>query len=57
MEVKDLMLADLEDYQEKYNSNRRTSCYTYFRIVGNFAPDTISELIGLSPEKIMENRR
>ena len=28
----------------------RNSCYTYFKIVGNFSPDTISELLELSPE-------
>jgi hypothetical protein len=29
-----------------------TSCYTYFRITGDFDPDTISEMLGLTPEKI-----
>ena len=29
----------------------RNSCYTYFKIVGNFNPDDISELLALSPEK------
>ena len=31
--------------------NTRTSCYTYFKIVGNFDPDDISELLNLTPEK------
>lgn len=31
--------------------NTRNSCYTYFRIVGNFNPDEISELLNLTPEK------
>ena len=29
----------------------RNSCYTYFKIVGNFNPDDVSELLGLIPEK------
>ena len=29
----------------------RNSCYTYFRIVGNFDPDYVSELLNLQPEK------
>ena len=31
--------------------NTRNSCYTYFRIVGNFNPDDVSERLGLTPEK------
>ena len=31
--------------------NTRNECYTYFKIVGNFYPDEISELLGLTPEK------
>ena len=31
--------------------NTRNSCYTYFRIVGNFNPDDISALLNLTPEK------
>lgn len=31
--------------------NTRNSCYTYFKIVGNFNPDDISELLNLAPEK------
>ena len=29
----------------------KNSCYTYFRITGNFDPDIISERLGLAPEK------
>lgn len=28
----------------------RNSCYTYFRIIGDFCPDKISELLELTPE-------
>ena len=31
--------------------NTRNSCCTYFRIVGNFNPDNVSERLGLTPEK------
>ena len=31
--------------------NTRNSCYTYFRIVGDFDPDDISARLGLTPEK------
>ena len=31
--------------------NTRNSCYTYFKIVGNFSPDDVSELLSLTPEK------
>ncbi len=31
--------------------NTRNSCYTYFRIVGNFNPDDVSALLNLTPEK------
>ena len=31
--------------------NTRNSCYTYFRIVGNFNPDDISALLNLTPEE------
>ena len=40
--------------------NTRNSCYTYFKIVGNFNPDDISELLNLTPEntrKIGDLRR
>lgn len=29
----------------------RNSCYTYFRITGDFDPDRISDLLGLLPER------
>ena len=29
----------------------RNSCYTYFRIVGNFNPDEVSALLNLTPEE------
>lgn len=31
--------------------NTRSSCYTYFKIVGNFDPDDVSKLLDLTPEK------
>ena len=31
--------------------NTKNECYTYFKIVGNFDPDDISKILGLSPEK------
>ena len=31
--------------------NTQNSCYTYFKIVGNFDPDYISKLLGLVPER------
>ena len=31
--------------------NTRNSCYTYFRIVGNFNPDDVTELLNLTPEE------
>jgi len=31
--------------------NTRNSCYTYFRIVGKFNPDDVTELLKLTPEK------
>lgn len=29
----------------------RNSCYTYFKIVGNFNPDYVSDLLDIEPEK------
>ena len=29
----------------------RNSCYTYFKIVGDFDPDEVTDLLGLEPEK------
>lgn len=31
--------------------NGRNHCYTYFKITGDFNPDEITEMIGLSPSK------
>ena len=31
--------------------NTQNSCYTYFKIVGNFDPDHVSALLHLAPEK------
>ena len=31
--------------------NTKNSCYTYFKIVGNFNPDDISALLNLTPEE------
>ena len=31
--------------------NTRNSCYTYFRIVGDFNPDDVSALLNLTPEE------
>ena len=31
--------------------NTRNSCYTYFRIVGNFNPDDVSALLNLTPDE------
>ncbi len=31
--------------------NTRNSCYTYFKIVGDFNPDDVSKLLNLTPEK------
>lgn len=33
------------------NQSEHTSCYTYFRMVGNFNPDTVSEMLCLIPEE------
>ncbi|MBO5328803.1 MAG: DUF4279 domain-containing protein [Clostridia bacterium] len=31
--------------------NNRNSCYTYFKIVGDFDPDKVTKLLNLKPEK------
>ena len=31
--------------------NTQNSCYTYFKIVGDFDPDVITDLLGLVPER------
>lgn len=37
--------------EKLYNNSAHTNCYTYFRITGNFNPDTITNLLCLTPEK------
>lgn len=40
--------------------SEHTDCYTYFKIVGNFDPGTVSELLGITPEdfwKIGDKRK
>ena len=32
-----------------FRKKNRTSCYTYFRIVGDFNPDDLSAILGLTP--------
>lgn len=32
--------------------SEHTECYTYFKIVGDFDPDTATELLGIAPEKL-----
>lgn len=54
MSVNKLLLTALEEYQEKHNNSKtssQSSCYTYFMIRGNFDPDSITESLGLVPEK------
>lgn len=34
-----------------YFHSAHTNCYTYFKIVGDFDPDTVTELLGIAPEK------
>lgn len=54
MSVNKLLLTALEEYQDKHNNSKassQSSCYTYFMIRGNFDPDSITELLGLVPEK------
>ncbi len=36
--------------------NTRNSCYTYFKIVGNFNPDDVSVMLNLTPEKTWKIR-
>lgn len=54
MSVNKLLLTALEEYQDKHKyvkTSSQSSCYTYFLIRGNFDPDSITELLGLVPEK------
>ena len=39
------------DLVNEYLKNTRNKCYTYFKIVGNFDPDHITEILNLTPEK------
>lgn len=41
-------MADLE---RMLFHSEHTDCYTYFKIVGDFDPDEITELLGIAPEK------
>lgn len=34
-----------------FETKTRNSCYTYFKIVGDFNPDYVSELLGIEPEE------
>ena len=52
--VNKLLLTALDEYQDKHKYDKtssQSSCYTYFLIRGNFDPDSITELLGLVPEK------
>ena len=54
MSVNKLLLTALDEYQDKHKYDKtssQSSCYTYFLIRGNFDPDSITELLGLVPEK------
>lgn len=39
------------DLKRTYSHCEHTNCYTYFRMTGDFDPDKISELLGLSPDE------
>lgn len=39
------------DLERIYYHSTHTECYTYFKIVGDFDPDTATELLGVAPEK------
>ena len=41
----------MDNLERIYSHCEHTNCYTYFRIVGDFDPDTISELLGLTPDE------
>lgn len=36
---------------ERGHTMLQNKCYTYFKIIGNFSPDTVSELLGVVPDK------
>ena len=41
----------MNDLERIYCHCEHTNCYTYFTITGNFNPDTITEIIGLTPDR------
>ena len=41
----------MQEANIKVMSGTRNSCITYFKIVGNFDPDEVSELLNLTPER------
>lgn len=41
----------MENLERLCSHAEHTNCYTYFCITGDFDPDTISEMLGLTPEK------
>ena len=36
---------------EKQNNQSKNTCYTYFRISGEFSPDEVTKILELSPEE------
>ena len=40
---------------EEKSHSVKNECYTYFKIVGDFDPDTVSELLGIVPEEFWKN--
>ena len=40
----------MDKFKSVCSQSEHTSCYTYFRMTGDFDPDVISELLGLVPE-------
>lgn len=41
----------MENLERIYYHYDHTNCYTYFKITGEFNPDTVSELLKLKPER------
>ncbi|MDE6727539.1 MAG: DUF4279 domain-containing protein [Oscillospiraceae bacterium] len=41
----------MSSLEKVYFHSEHTDCYTYFKIVGDFDPDTATELLGIAPEK------
>lgn len=37
--------------KKRYFMKTKNECYTYFRISGDFDPDTISEMLGILPDR------